>query len=280
MRKFFSSITFKIVLAIAVVLAGLMVYSAANPGETSFIEKMLTVVAAPFQGIASSISSSVSTFWTNITSPHRIAKENEELKAEIADLKNQMVDFENYKNENERMKELLQIKEENPNLTLVSADIIGRDTDDYGTSFTIDKGSFSGVSLRDAVITPAGMVGVVTEVFPTSARVTTVLSTDLQIGARILRTRDTGVCGGVTSWALNSTMKLSYISRDSKVAAGDLVVTSGASGLYPEDLILGTVREVLSEPNGVSLYAVLETIENINDIKGVYVVTDFGVLEE
>ena len=124
------------------------------------------------------------------------------------------------------------------------------------------------------------MVGVVTEVFPTSARVTTVLSTDLQIGARILRTRDTGVCGGVTSWALNSTMKLSYISRDSKVAAGDLVVTSGASGLYPEDLILGTVREVLSETNGVSLYAVLETIENINDIKGVYVVTDFGVLEE
>lgn len=280
MRKFFGGITFKIIIAILVLIAGLMVYSAANPGETSFIEKALTVVSAPFQGIASSISSSVSSFFDNLTAPSRLNKEIESLEGEIADLNSKLVEFENYKNENERLKELLEIKDERKELSLVSADIIGRDTDDYGTSFTIDKGSLSGISLRDAVITKNGMVGVVSEVFPTSSKITTVLSTDLQIGARVLRTRDTGVLGGITSWALNSTMKLSYISRDSLIEAGDLIVSSGATGLYPEDLILGEVKEVLPEENGISLYAVVSAVENVNDIKGVYVITDFKKDEE
>jgi rod shape-determining protein MreC len=75
-------------------------------------------------------------------------------------------------------------------------------------------------------------------------------------------------------------MKLSYISRDSLIEAGDLIVTSGATGLYPEDLILGEVKEVLSEENGISLYAVVSAVENVNDIKGVYVITDFKKDEE
>ena len=67
MRKFFGGITFKIIIAILIMLLGLMVYSAANPGETTFIEKALTVVSAPFQGIASTIGSSVSSFFDNLT---------------------------------------------------------------------------------------------------------------------------------------------------------------------------------------------------------------------
>lgn len=275
MRKFFSSITFKILLGVAAVAAGLMVYSAANPGSVSFAEKILTVIATPFQNLASSVSGAVSSFWTGLTGSGKIADENEELHQEIDVLKEKLVDYENCKNENERLKELLGLRESNPELSLVSADVIGRDTDDYGTSFIISRGSNDGIEERDAVMTSSGMVGVVTEVFPTSARVTTVLSTDLQIGAKVLRTRDTGVLGGVTSWALNSTMKLSYISRDSSVSAGDIVVTSGASGLYPPNLIIGEISTVETEQNGTSLYAVVSTVENINDIKNVYVVTDF-----
>lgn len=275
MRKFFSSITFKILLGVAAVAAGLMVYSAANPGSVSFAEKILTVIATPFQNLASSVSGAVSSFWTGLTGSGKIADENEELHQEIDVLKEKLVDYENCKNENERLKELLGLRESNPELSLVSADVIGRDTDDYGTSFIISRGSNDGIEERDAVMTSSGMVGVVTEVFPTSARVTTVLSTDLQIGAKVLRTRDTGVLGGVTSWALNSTMKLSYISRDSSVSAGDIVVTSGASGLYPPNLIIGEITTVETEQNGTSLYAVVSTVENINDIKNVYVVTDF-----
>lgn len=281
MRKFFDSIAFKIILGIVVVLAGLMVYSAANPGKASFPEKVLTVISAPFQKAAAAISGGFSSIWENFTAPGKIADENQELKDQINELNNKLIDYENYKAENERLKELLEIKTEKPNLTLLSADIIARDTDDYGTAFTIDKGSTHGIELRDTVMTSAGMVGVVVEVYPTTARVATVLSPDLQIGARVIRTRDTGVVSGVTSLALQGNAKLSYISRDSDISAGDIVVTSGASGMYPQDLILGTVQSVETETNGISLYAVLSAVENVNDIKSVFVVTAFdGEIKE
>ena len=276
MRKFFSSVTFKILIGIVAALTGLMVYSASNSDSVSFAEKVLTVVTTPFQKAAAGISSAVSTGWSNLTSGGRLRAENEELREEIDRLKDKLVDFETYKNENERLKALLEISEENEELSLVSADVIARDTDDYGTSFTISRGKKHGVEERDAVITSSGLVGVVTEVFPTSARVTTVLSTDIQLGAQVVRTRDTGVCTGVTSWALASNLKLSYISRDSAVSAGDMVVTSGASGIYPPNLIIGEVVSVEAEQNGTSLYAVVKATEDMDSLKNVYVVTDFS----
>lgn len=276
MKKFIESITFKVVVVLVIILAGLMVYSAANPDRVSLAEKAATIITVPFQKLASSVSSSVSSFFTGLFRGGEIMSENERLISEIEKLRYELVNYENCKKENERLEALLEIKKEKPELSLISADIIGRDTDDYGTSFTIGAGSLNGVELRDAVITRAGMVGVVTDVYPTSAKVTTVLSTNLSIGAKIVRTHDTGVVSGVTSWALNNTVKLSYISRESTVSKGDIIVTSGVSGLYPENLILGTVQAVEPEDNGISLYAVVTAAEDINDLDSVYVVKGYG----
>lgn len=280
MRNFFNSITFKILLGLVCVAAGLMVYSAANPGSVTFAEKIITVVTTPFQKLGASIAGAAGDFWEGLTSGNRLQKENEELQSEIDELKDKLVDYENYKNENERLRELLNLKEKHPNIELVDADVIARDTDDYGTSFTIGKGANAGIKERDAVMTSSGLIGVVTEVYPTSAKVTTLLSTDLKIGAKIVRTRDTGVVSGVTSWALEGTMKLSYISRDSSVSEGDIVVTSGASGLYPPDIRIGEVKSVNTEQNGTSLYAVVSLEEEAHKIKNVFVITDFKSGEE
>ncbi len=275
MRNFFNSITFKILLGLACVAAGLMVYSVANPGSITLSEKIITVVATPFQRLGANIAGTASNFWEGLTSGNRLQKENQELKNEINQLKDKLVDYENNKNENERLKELLDLKETYPTIELVDADVVARDTDDYGTSFTIGKGTNAGIKERDAVMTSSGLVGVVTEVYPTSAKVTTLLSTDLKVGAKIVRTRDTGVVSGVTSWALEGTMKLSYISRDSSVSEGDIVVTSGASDLYPPDLKIGDVKSVHTEQNGTSLYAVVALQEEAHKIKNVFVITDF-----
>lgn len=275
MQNFFSSKFFKILVAVVVILAGVMVYSASNPKVATISEKAMTFITLPLQKLVSGITGSVGDFFGNIFGASKIAEENDALKSELDDLRNKLIDYETYKAENEQLRDFLQLKKDNPDYQMLSAEVVGRDVDDFGTTFMIDKGSMHGVSLRDAVVTPSGLIGVVEEVYPTGAKVSTILHSDVKIGAQIIRTRDTCVTEGSASLARDGKLKLSYIPRESEASKGDLVVTSGVSGIYPKNLVIGLIEEVRLQENGVSLYAVISPIDDLSAIKDVFLITDF-----
>jgi rod shape-determining protein MreC len=275
MGDFFKSLRFKILLGLLVVLVAFMIRAAYMGGLGTMASYVLGVAATPFQKLSASISYSVTNMLDTLFRAGDYKSENEALKEEIRNLRQQLVDYESAIQENEQYKQFLEIKENNQDFQVELAAVIGRSPDARFGSVTIDKGSIDGIELRDPVITADGLVGYISEVGPTYSQVITILDPTLHVGVSDVRTRDTGIVEGTVPLSEQGRCKMSYIDRGSAVAKGDIVTTSGVGGVFPKGLMIGTVNEVQVEPHGTSLYAVLEPAVDIYSIKDVVVITEF-----
>ncbi len=275
MKDFFSSLKFKVLIVLLVLLAGIMAYAAANGRLSAAPGELMGAVAVPFQKVAAAISGASEDFINKYIRIDSIIAENEQLTKENADLREKMVDYDMMKRENEQYKEAWQIKEENPSYQVVNANVIGRDALEKYYSFTIDKGSRHGVKVKDSVMTENGIVGRVIEVGPNYAKVATILDPSVSIGCMVSRTGDSGLVGGDNVLSQNKQCTMSLLARDTLATEGDEVITTGLGGVFPRGLPVGTVKEVLLEASGKSMYAIIDPYEDIESVKMVMVITSF-----
>lgn len=275
MRDFFKSLHFKILLAVLVVLVAFLLRAAYMGGLGTMSSYVLGLVTTPLQQVSSRISYTVTGVLDTLFRAGEYRDENERLREELRQLREQLVDYETVKHENEQYRQFLELKDNNKDFQFELATVIGRSPDARFYSFTIDKGTIDGVALRDPVITADGLVGYISEVGPTYAQVITILDPTLHVGASNARTRDTGIVIGTVALAEQGKCKLSYIDRESAVSRGDIITTSGVGGVFPKGLMIGVVDEVQVESHGMSLYAVLEPVVDIPSVKDVLVITDF-----
>ena len=156
MKDFFSTAKFKILVALAVVLAGMMAWAGANNRLTSAPQELLGAAAVPFQKIGALLSEGVSGVVTKYAEYDSIVEENEQLKQENYDLRQQLVDYDKLKAENEAFRDLNNIREQNPEFEYASAFVIGRDPLDQFGGFTVDAGTLDNVKKGDVVVSDKG----------------------------------------------------------------------------------------------------------------------------
>ena len=275
MKEFFHSWVFKVLLALCIVMFAFLLRATMTMGASTVVEQIVGTITAPVQSLTSGLSGSITGFLDQFLRASEISQENEQLREENRKLIEQMVDYENYKHENESLKEQLGIQEENPQWETMTASVIGRDPSDQFYSFTIDKGTLDGVSYQDPVITADGLVGIVSEVGPVFAKVTTILDVRLNVACQDVRTQDVATISGDSEMAQQGKCKMSLIPRESGIAKGDIVQTAGTSGLYPQGIVVGRVSDVGFEPQGTMMYAVVEPANDIKSIKDVVIITSF-----
>ena len=275
MKEFFHSWVFKVLLALCIVMFAFLLRATMTMGASTVVEQIVGTITAPVQSLTSGLSGSITGFLDQFLRASEISQENEQLREENRKLIEQMVDYENYKHENESLKEQLGIQEENPQWETMTASVIGRDPSDQFYSFTIDKGTLDGVSYQDPVITADGLVGIVSEVGPVFAKVTTILDVRLNVACQDVRTQDVATISGDIEMAQQGKCKMSLIPRESGIAKGDIVQTAGTSGLYPQGIVVGRVSDVGFEPQGTMMYAVVEPANDIKSIKDVVIITSF-----
>ena len=275
MKEFFHSWVFKVLLALCIVMFAFLLRATMTIGASTVVEQIVGTITAPVQSLTSGLSGSITGFLDRFLRASEISQENEQLREENRKLIEQMVDYENYKHENESLKEQLGIQEENPQWETMTASVIGRDPSDQFYSFTIDKGTLDGVSYQDPVITADGLVGIVSEVGPVFAKVTTILDVRLNVACQDVRTQDVATISGDIEMAQQGRCKMSLIPRESGIAKGDIVQTAGTSGLYPQGIVVGRVSDVGFEPQGTMMYAVVEPANDIKSIKDVVIITSF-----
>lgn len=275
MKEFFHSWVFKVLLALCIVMFAFLLRATMTMGASTVVEQIVGTITAPVQSLTSGLSGSITGFLDQFLRASEISQENEQLREENRKLIEQMVDYENYKHENESLKEQLGIQEENPQWETMTASVIGRDPSDQFYSFTIDKGTLDGVSYQDPVITADGLVGIVSEVGPVFAKVTTILDVRLNVACQDVRTQDVATISGDIEMAQQGKCKMSLIPRESGIAKGDIVQTAGTSGLYPQGIVVGRVSDVGFEPQGTMMYAVIEPANDIKSIKDVVIITSF-----
>lgn len=275
MQKFFKSWGFKLLCALAVLAIAVMVRAAAVGDADVFISQTLSVISQPFLKLSTSVSESVNGFLDRFVRTEDVFLQNEELRRQLREANDKLVEYENIKRENEQFREFLQLKENNPDYDFETATVIGRDSTSRFGSFTIDKGSIDGIEVADPVITSDGLVGIVWEVGLTYSHVRTVIDISVDVGVYSISTRDSGIVSGDITLSSEGLCKLRYLPKNSGISAGELIVTSGIGGVFPKNLVVGTVRSIELDSNGLSLSAAIEPAADIAGVTDVLVIKSF-----
>ena len=276
MKDFFDTWKFKILVAVAVFLVGIMAYAGANGRLTAAPQELLGVILTPFQKAAAVVSGGVGTVWEKYTSIDKVMEQNEQLETENAELRQQMVDYDRIKAENEAYKALANIQKKNSNATYVSGFVIGRDPLDEFGGFTLDKGTADGVAVNDAIISDRGyLLGVVVEVDPTSCKVMTILHPSFNAAGVVSRTRENGIITGSADYAADGLCILSNLARSTLSREGDQVITTGLGGVFPPDVLVGVIKELTPEASGKSTLAVIRPGADPRTVRHVFIITNY-----
>lgn len=276
MKDFFDTWKFKILVIVAVFLVGIMAYAGANGRLTAAPQELLSVVLTPLQKVTSALSGGAASVWEKYTSIDDVMDRNEQLEAENAKLRQQMVDYDRIKAENDAYKALARIQDTNSEASYVSAFVIGRDPLDEFGGFTLDQGSTDGVAVNDAIISDRGyLLGVVVEVDATSCKVMTILHPSFNAAGVISRTRENGIITGSADYAADGQCVLTNLDRATEARKGDQVITTGLGGVFPANLLVGTVQEVVPEQSGKSSSAVILPGADPRTVKHVFIITEY-----
>lgn len=276
MKDFFDTWKFKILVIVAVFLVGIMAYAGANGRLTAAPQELLSVVLTPLQKVTSALSGGAASVWEKYTSIDDVMDRNEQLEAENAELRQQMVDYDRIKAENDAYKALARIQDTNSEASYVSAFVIGRDPLDEFGGFTLDQGSTDGVAVNDAIISDRGyLLGVVVEVDATSCKVMTILHPSFNAAGVISRTRENGIITGSADYAADGQCVLTNLDRATEAHKGDQVITTGLGGVFPANLLVGTVQEAVPEQSGKSSSAVILPGADPRTVKHVFIVTEY-----
>ncbi len=148
--------------------------------------------------------------------------------------------------ENQRLKGLLQLKEQRTN-DLVAANITGEDVMNWFKCVIIDKGRNAGIKEKMPVITPAGVVGQAVEVNMWHSKVMIINDTNSAVDIYITGKHTRGIVEGTGQ----TIVKLKYVQKNDDVEVGDKLITSGKDGIYPRGLPVGIVISVNKNQPGL-----------------------------
>lgn len=220
----------------------LMAWDAKTEGER-VIRVWAMAVAGFVQSPVTTVTSSVNNYFQSLAALNNAASENDLLKKRVQELEVEVQSKGDLAQENERLKTLLDLKQESRYEARI-AKIIGRDPSTWFNAAIINVGTMNGVKLNMPVVANGGLVGRVTAVSPLTAQVTLVTDEKFGAGAVVGEIGNTGTLGVVKGLNNRELLEMVYVPGSIEVKPGQLVLTSGQEGIYPPGLELGEIVEV------------------------------------
>jgi rod shape-determining protein MreC len=258
------------VLVVAVVL--LLNSSAENPARGA--ASRLTL---PVQTALSRLGDGIRNIFDSVGDLATLRDRNAELEQALASLTIENLRLHEVEAENGRLRELLNFAETRSSYDYRGGQVVGRvvsnEPGNLVQSILINLGSGDGIAPGMPVVTELGLVGRITDVFPTSARVLLITDSDSSVNALLQNTRMRGLLHGRAT--PSEPTVLDFLPPDQPIPVGDIVVTSGEGGRFPAGIPIGQVVEV--EQNDVEMFqrAIVRTTVDFNRLETVLVVTDF-----
>ena len=235
---------------------------------------LLTPLSALQRGVAG-VTAGVTQALHSNPDDTSLRQENEGLKAQVAQLQKRIVDLQESQADLNLLSGLLNYARSVPDNRYAAANVIGRDSSPFLSFIIIDLGTDAGVARDQPVVTDNGLVGTVVAVTCCSARVRLITDPDSAVNARLQQSRDEGVAVGRFGGGLD----LQYLSQQAQIKTGDVVLTSGLGGSYPEGIVLGTVSAVQRQSFDVLQTASLTPGVDFNRLEIVLVITNFKPID-
>ena len=262
-------------LIVFVVAATVFLLVLRQGNRISVVENAIGSLVSPVQSTLSQGTGRLRSFLINQRNYGKLQAAYDELSRQNDQLTRQLAATEEMALENERLKSLLDARNNYASLDPVYARVIARDAGQWFSTFSINKGTNDGISTDMAVVTGDGLVGRVYETGLNYANVRTIIDTRSGLGCLVQRTRDEGILrGGTSSSSEEPTCTLSYLPHVNSVTPGDVVVTSGTDSVYPKGLVIGRITQVSLSAGAEGNYAIVSPNVDFLHIEEVLVLRD------
>ena len=266
------------VVLVALVLA-ISVAAGTGYGRAGFLTNAVGAVREPVRKAAASVSEWLTGLSGYFGEYEELLAENERLRAELAEARDQAQAYSDQAAENRRLRQALGLEQRGADYTLESAKIVTWSASNWGSSFTLSKGGSDGIEPGDCVITEYGaVVGTVTEVGSGWSTVTTVIDATGSLGALVGVDRHAALLEGDFSMMRRGQAYLTGFTAGAAPEVGDEVLTSGSEGGVPQGANIGTVTEVGERGDG-STYVVVTPAADLGSLSQVFIVEEFSVAE-
>lgn len=222
----------------------LMAWDARTGAEQQRVIRVWSLALADFvQSPVTTATSGATTYFQSFANIRNAASENDRLKQRVQELEVDVQSKEDLAIENERLKTLLNLKDE-IKYPIRTAKIIGRDPSNWFNDSVINQGSYNGVKLNMPVVANGGLVGRVTAVSPLTAQITLVTDERFGAGAVVGEIGTSNALGVVSGMDDRELLEMRYVPGSVDVQVGQSVFTTGQDGIYPAGLKLGEIVEV------------------------------------
>jgi rod shape-determining protein MreC len=225
-------------IVVSIVLIGAYVHEGQG-GMLHLVQSSARALVAPLSSVGAAAGTGVDEVGAAVSDAAADAETLSTLQEQNRELTNLLAQAEEYRQEAERLQALLDLKN-NYDADSVTGRVIGRSTDAWNQTITLDVGSSNGVEAGLTVMGSTGVIGQVVDV--TEGTCTVRLLTDAQSGAAAMV--QSSRAEGIVRGSLSGLLYLENIEADVKLSVGDVVITSGLGGSYVKGLLIGTIVRV------------------------------------
>ena len=263
-----------IIFALSAVCVFLIAVSLIGSGN-SVVHRMTAVVVTPLQKGINTFGGWLGALTNNFADSASMRAENEELKAQVDTLTAENSQLVLDKAELTRLRDLLGLSETYTDYEMVGAHVISKDSGNWFSTFTIDRGTQDGIRVDCNVLAGSGLIGIVTDVGPNWALVRAIIDDDSNVSAMVSTTSDTCIIAGDLQLIDAGTLRLIKLTdRDNKVHVGDKVVTSNISEKYLPGILIGYISELNNDANNLTKSGQITPVADFRHLQEVMVIKD------
>lgn len=236
----------------------------------TLLRRWTEALVTPFELFVHGTSLHTRNFWHNYLDLRGARQQNEQLKQEVAQLREEQAAFAEDAAQGRRLEAILGFQQRYIAHT-VAAQVIGTSGSDRSHVLTLDKGYDDGLRSNQAVITPYGIVGKLRDVFPHTSQLLLINDSSSGAGVVLESSRIRGILRGTTGGAV----EINNLTEDSRIKPGERVVTSGGDQVFPRGLPVGTIVSIAPDPQHQPYTAIMiKPAADLSRLEEVLVITD------
>lgn len=231
-------------------------------------------VFVPMQEGINKVGTWISDKAANLKNLSDVMAENEDLQNQVDELTTELntIKLEQYELDN--LRELYNLDQKYPSYEKVAANVIGKNSGNWFNTFTIDKGSNDGIEVDMNVMAGSGLVGIVTDVGPNYAKVTSIINDTSKVSGMVTTTSDNLIVSGSLQ-KMNEDMVIEFNNlndKDNEVSINDPVVTSAVSYNYQQGILIGYIRSIETDSNNLTKSGTITPAVDFEHIEEVLVI--------
>ncbi len=262
-----------IVTVIFIILVAILSYSLKTNKKLSTFESIVKDVVVEIQKITYMPVKNFNTVISDYKSLKKVLEENKILKSNVDKIESLEAENNELKQEINDMKNELNIEHVLSDYDYLNATVVSRNASTWYNNLTIDKGSHNGIKEGMVVINSTGVIGKTTNVstFSSDVKLITTTDTNNKISVTIQSNgkKLTGLINGYDYKTKN--LEIEGISNTDTVSVGDQVYTSGLGGVFPSGILIGKVKSITTDVYDLSKIINVEPSANFEDINYVTV---------